>query len=97
MSAIDGLDREGKGAAVIFIGTTTKPSQMDDTLLAPGRFEREILFRHPNKDERKKFIEDRLKTSTSHKVDVEFWAKETKGFNDYDMKSLFFYAIHGKY
>ena len=97
VSAIDGLDREDNGPAVIFIGTTTIPSQMDYSLLAPGRFEREILFRLPNEKERKKFIEDYLENSPKHKVNVEFWAKETKGFNEYGLKNLFLFAMYGKY
>ena len=98
ISAIDGIDRED-GSAVIFIGTSTKPSKIDDSLLATRRFDREILFSLPNKKQRIKFIKDNLEKSTSNSdsVNVEWWAEKTKGFPVADIESLIISAIHGKY
>ena len=96
---MDRLDREEKGPAVIFIGTTTKPNEIDESLLAPTRFEREFLFPLPNEKQRTRDIKEHLKTSKSHSadcIDVKSWAKDTKGFTETDIYSLIIYAIHGK-
>ena len=38
---------------ILFIGATNRPSVMDEALLRPGRFGRQIVFRLPNREDRK--------------------------------------------
>lgn len=38
---------------ILFIGATNRPNVMDEALLRPGRFGRQIVFRLPNREDRK--------------------------------------------
>ncbi len=42
---------------IMFIGATNRPSVMDEALLRPGRFGRQIIFRLPTREDRKDIAE----------------------------------------
>src|SRR5258706_2493875 len=42
---------------IMFIGATNRPSVMDEALTRPGRFGRQIVFRLPNREDRKDIAE----------------------------------------
>ncbi len=86
LTLMDGLKERGR---VIVIGATNRPDAIDPALRRPGRFDREIEIRPPDKRARVEI----LKVHTRHMplaedVDLEKIAEMTHGFTGADLAAL---------
>ena len=86
LTLMDGLKERGK---VIVIGATNRPEAVDPALRRPGRFDREIEIRPPDKRARIEI----LKVHTRHMplaedVDLEKLAEMTHGYTGADLAAL---------
>ncbi|KAJ1844690.1 TAT-binding protein-like protein 7, AAA ATPase, partial [Coemansia sp. RSA 2708] len=53
LALLDGIDDRGQ---VVVIGATNRPDSIDSALRRPGRFDREMLFRLPNAEARRRIL-----------------------------------------
>ncbi len=86
LTLMDGLKERGR---VIVIGATNRPDALDPALRRPGRFDREIEIRPPDKRARLEI----LKVHTRHMplaedVDLEKIAEMTHGYTGADLAAL---------
>lgn len=86
LSLMDGLEARGK---IIIIGATNRPNSLDPALRRPGRFDREIEIKVPNKDGRY----DILQIHTRHMplaedVNLKVLAAKTHGYVGADLELL---------
>ncbi len=86
LALMDGLKERGR---VIVIGATNRPDALDPALRRPGRFDREIEIRPPDKRARVEI----LKVHTRHMplaedVDLEKIAEMTHGYTGADLAAL---------
>ncbi|MCE4617830.1 MAG: CDC48 family AAA ATPase [Desulfurococcales archaeon] len=86
LTLMDGLKERGR---VIVIGATNRPEALDPALRRPGRFDREIEIRPPDKRARVEI----LKVHTRHMplaedVDLEKIAEMTHGYTGADLAAL---------
>ncbi|MEB3852045.1 MAG: CDC48 family AAA ATPase, partial [Desulfurococcales archaeon] len=86
LTLMDGLKERGR---VIVIGATNRPDAVDPALRRPGRFDREIEIRPPDKRARLEI----LKVHTRHMplaedVDLEKIAEMTHGYTGADLAAL---------
>lgn len=85
---IDGFD---KGIPVLIIGATNRPEILDDALLRPGRFTRQITMDLPDKEGRKAILElhiKKLKRIMADDISLETLAHETPGFSGDSLRNL---------
>ncbi len=91
LTEMDGID---ENYGVVTIGATNNPDLLDFAIR--NRFEEEIEFEIPNKDQRRQMLENNIKTMP-YEVDVEVGriASATKGFSGRDIKEkLLKTALH---
>jgi len=98
LGLMDGLRRKIESGEqrghVIIVAATNKPELLDEALRRPGRFDLEIEFEVPDKDDRKKILDIILKYQAC--VDVKgdrdeilsFVAEKTDGFTGADLYKL---------
>ncbi len=86
LTSIDGLESmEG----VVVIGATNKPDMLDPALLRPGRFDRLLLTKAPDKKSRTKIFKIHTKgMPLSEDVSLEKLASKTDGFSGADIEGL---------
>lgn len=84
---------DGLSAAtnVITIGTTNRVSDIDKALRRPGRFDRELTFRHPEFNDRLQILKSG-DHRTSGNLDFVKIATNTDGWSAADLKSIWQYA-----
>ena len=83
---MDGFDTQ---EGVIIIAATNRPDVLDNALLRPGRFDRQIVVDLPTLDGREKILEihvDKVKIADS--VDLHRVARGTPGFSGADLANL---------
>lgn len=90
LSLMDGLEARGK---VIVIAATNRPNAIDPALRRPGRFDREIEIKVPNKHGRLEILQIHtrnmpLATEMEDQVDVDRIASVTHGFVGADLEGL---------
>ncbi|MEM2979882.1 MAG: CDC48 family AAA ATPase [Thermoproteota archaeon] len=86
LSLMDGLKDRGD---VVVIGATNMPELLDPALRRPGRFDREIEIKMPNKDGRLEILQIHSRgVPLSGDVDVEQIAEITHGYTGADMAAL---------
>ena len=90
LSLMDGLEARGK---VIVISATNRPNAIDPALRRPGRFDREIEIKVPDKKGRKDILAIHtrnmpLKTEGEDKVDIERMAAVSHGYVGADLEYL---------
>jgi len=74
---------------VIIIAATNRPDVLDNALLRPGRFDRQIAIDLPNVDGREKILEIHARDITiSPDVDLRKVARGTPGFSGADLRNL---------
>ncbi|MHA1284924.1 MAG: AAA family ATPase [Promethearchaeota archaeon] len=91
LSEMDGFKDENLKGHVIVIGSTNKPEVLDPALRRPGRFDFEIEFEPPDKDDRKKILEILLKNEFKNQnlnLNLEEIADQTIGFTGADLLHL---------
>lgn len=86
LALMDGLKERGK---VIVIGATNRPDALDPALRRPGRFDREIELRVPDRDGRAEILEIHTRAMPlDDDVDVNNLAETTHGFVGADLAAL---------
>lgn len=76
---------------VVTIGTTNRVDDIDRALRRPGRFDREITFRHPGASDRLAILRAR-RPETSGSLDDEYVAANTDGWSAADLRSVWQHA-----
>jgi cell division protease FtsH len=75
--------------SVIVLGATNRPDVLDQALLRPGRFDRQVTVTVPDKKEREKILEVHAKNKKMAKdVDLSIIAKRTAGFSGADLMNI---------
>jgi transitional endoplasmic reticulum ATPase len=86
LALMDGLEARGK---VIVIAATNRPNAIDPALRRPGRFDREIEIKVPNKKGRSEILQIHTRhMPLTPDVDVERLAAITHGFVGADLEGL---------
>jgi len=86
LTMMDGLNARGK---VIVIGATNRPNALDEALRRPGRFDRELEIRAPDKKGRLQILKIHTRTMPLTKdVDLDYLASKTHGFVGADINAL---------
>lgn len=85
---MDGLKREQE-TSILLIGATNRPDMLDEALLRPGRFDRQVRVELPDREGRLQIL--RLHTANkplAGDVDLEAVAANTFGFSGAHLESL---------
>ncbi len=83
---MDGFDGNTN---IIILAATNRPDILDNALLRPGRFDRQIMVSLPDVKGREKILEVHAKGKPLDKdVDLKVLAKRTPGFTGADLQSL---------
>ena len=86
LTLMDGLESRGK---VVVIGATNRPNAIDPALRRPGRFDREIEIKVPDKDGRLEILQIHTRGMPIYKdVDLSKLAEVTHGFVGADIAAL---------
>ena len=86
LALMDGLKERGK---VIVIGATNRPDALDQALRRPGRFDREIELRVPDRDGRNEILQIHTRgMPLEDDVDIDELADITHGFVGADLAAL---------
>lgn len=83
------LDGVGKIENVIVIGTSNRPDAIDPAALRPGRLDKLVFVKPPNKKERAEMFKENLEgVPVSDKVDYDQLGEKTEGFTGADIYHL---------
>ena len=83
---MDGFD---KNTNIIVIAATNRPDILDNALLRPGRFDRQIVINKPDVLGREKILIVHAKNKPlAEEVDLKVLAKRTPGFTGADLQNL---------
>ena len=86
LTLMDGLKERGR---VIVIGATNRPEAVDPALRRPGRFDREIEIRPPDKRARLEILQVHVRNMPlAEDVDLEKIASMTHGYTGADLAAL---------
>ncbi|HHC19399.1 MAG TPA: AAA family ATPase, partial [Euryarchaeota archaeon] len=86
LTLMDGLEERGR---VIVIGATNRPDALDPALRRPGRFDREIEVRVPDRQGRKEILQIHTRNMPlAEDVDLDKLAELTHGFVGADLAAL---------
>ena len=86
LTLMDGLKGRGR---VIVIGATNRPDALDPALRRPGRFDREIEIRPPDKRARKEILQVHIRNMPlADDVDLDKIAEMTHGYTGADLAAL---------
>ncbi|MEM0492625.1 MAG: CDC48 family AAA ATPase [Candidatus Thermoplasmatota archaeon] len=86
LTSIDGLESM---SGVVVIGATNRPDIIDQGLLRPGRFDRLILIKAPDKDARLDILRIHTKNMPlASNVSLEDLAEITEGYSGADLEGL---------
>ncbi|WP_316785957.1 ATP-dependent zinc metalloprotease FtsH [Pedobacter frigiditerrae] len=83
------MDGFGTDSGIIIMGATNRADVLDNALLRPGRFDRQIYVDMPDINERKEIFNVHLKPiKLEDNIDINFLAKQTPGFSGADIANL---------
>ena len=86
LALMDGLKSRGK---VVVIGATNRPNSIDEALRRPGRFDREIEIKIPDRDGRLEILQIHTRgMPLANDVDIERLADLTHGYAGADISAL---------
>ncbi|MEM3568475.1 MAG: CDC48 family AAA ATPase [Candidatus Jordarchaeales archaeon] len=86
LALMDGLESRGQ---VVVIGATNRPNAIDPALRRPGRFDREIEIKIPNKDGRLEILQIHTRgMPLADDVDLKYLAEITHGYTGADLAAL---------
>jgi transitional endoplasmic reticulum ATPase len=86
LSLMDGLESRGK---VVVIGATNRPNSIDEALRRPGRFDREIEIRIPDRDGRLEILQIHTRgMPLADDVDLDRLADISHGYAGADLSAL---------
>jgi len=87
LTEMDGFD--ASGATVIVLAATNRPETLDQALLRPGRFDRQVLVDRPDLAGRKEILQiHSQKVKLGDDVDLKAIATRTPGFAGADLANL---------
>ncbi|HEX2953531.1 MAG TPA: AAA family ATPase [Bacillota bacterium] len=85
---MDGLKVED-GVNILIVAATNRADLLDEALLRPGRFDRQVRVDLPEKDGRKRILEIHTRNKPlDEEVDLDEIARETFGFSGAHLESL---------
>jgi cell division protease FtsH len=88
LTEMDGLD-ELKNAGIVVVAATNRLEALDQAILRPGRFDRQLRLELPTLLERKAILRVHLKKIKHHnKLDVDQLAKLSMGFSGAELANL---------
>ena len=74
---------------IVVMGATNRPQLLDDALLRPGRFDRQVMVHAPDVQGREKILHIHgAKTPFAPDVSLRDWARQTTGFVGAHLKNL---------
>lgn len=76
---------------VITIGTTNRVDDIDKALRRPGRFDREVTFRNPNREDRLAILTSQSR-KTADNLDYEAVADATEGWTAAELGAIWQHA-----
>ncbi|MFD1630432.1 ATP-dependent zinc metalloprotease FtsH [Pseudopedobacter beijingensis] len=83
------MDGFGTDSGIIIMAATNRADVLDNALLRPGRFDRQIYVDMPDINERKEIFNVHLKPiKLEDGIDINFLAKQTPGFSGADIANL---------
>lgn len=83
------MDGFEKNTNVIVIAATNRPDVLDEAILRPGRFDRQVRIEAPDKDGRFEILQLHTKNKPlEDNVDLEKFAKRTVGFTGADLENI---------
>ncbi|RZJ78953.1 MAG: ATP-dependent metallopeptidase FtsH/Yme1/Tma family protein [Flavobacterium sp.] len=83
------MDGFGTDSGIIIMAATNRADVLDNALLRPGRFDRQIYVDMPDIIERKEIFNVHLKPiKLEENIDINFLAKQTPGFSGADIANL---------
>ena len=86
LSEMDGFDRH---QAVIVLAATNRPDVLDQALVRPGRFDRQVVVERPQRDGRRAILEVHTRNiPLAPDVDLTALARGTIGFSGADLENL---------
>jgi len=86
LTEMDGFD---SNSGVIILAATNRADILDKALMRAGRFDRQIHVDLPDLKERSEIFQVHLRNvKYDHKLDVEFFAKQTPGFSGADIANV---------
>jgi transitional endoplasmic reticulum ATPase len=90
LQGMEGFDKKtGDGRAVLFMGATNVPWQLDPAVLRPGRFDDKVYIPLPDLPARRKMLELYLsKRPVAKEIDLDVLATRLDGFSGADIKYI---------
>ncbi|MBS7287324.1 MAG: CDC48 family AAA ATPase [Candidatus Freyarchaeota archaeon] len=86
LALMDGLESRGQ---VVVIGATNRPNAVDPALRRPGRFDREIEIKIPNRNGRLEILQIHTRgMPLADDVDLKYLAEITHGYTGADLAAL---------
>ncbi|MEA1993963.1 MAG: CDC48 family AAA ATPase [Euryarchaeota archaeon] len=85
LTIMDGLDPRGD---IVVIAATNRPSDVDEALRRPGRFDREIEIGMPDRNGRKEILQIHTRNMPLEDVDLDHYADIAHGYSGADLASL---------
>ncbi len=83
------MDGFGTDSGIIIMAATNRADVLDNALLRPGRFDRQIYVDMPDINERNEIFKVHLKPiKLEEGIDINFLAKQTPGFSGADIANL---------
>ena len=88
LQGMEGFDKKGD-RAVLFMGATNVPWQLDPAVLRPGRFDDKVYIPLPDVPARRKLIELYLsKRPVAKEIDFDALANRLEGYSGADIKYI---------
>src|SRR5206468_9728465 len=89
LQGMEGFDNNKEVRAVMFMGATNVPWQLDPAVLRPGRFDEKVYIPLPDLAARRKMLEIYLsKRPVAGDVDLDGLAKRLDGYSGADIKYI---------
>jgi len=86
LTEMDGLE---EGKQIVVIAATNRPDMLDPALLRPGRFDRLVFLRPPNREERRRIFEIHTRNMPlAEDVNLDELAEMTDGYVGSDIEAL---------
>lgn len=86
LAELDGFE---ENSGIILVGASNQPDSIDEALMRPGRFDRQVILGMPDLKGREEILKVHAKTRIfSQKVDLKIIAQRTPGFSGADLANI---------